>query len=69
LFQCLAPELIPPNEQNQFSDVTDEATRDFIASTAPAYRLPKKKNTAHFGRKYEISGLERLLRHKKSSDN
>jgi hypothetical protein len=64
LFQSLASELILPNDQNQSSDVTDEATRDFIASTAPAYKLPKRK-TAIFGRKYEIPGLKRLLKHKK----
>jgi hypothetical protein len=64
LFQSLASELISPNIQIHSSDEADKAAHGFAVSIAAAYRLSTRKTTI-LGRKYEIPGLDRLLKHRR----
>jgi hypothetical protein len=64
LFQSLAPELVSSNIQIQSSNEADKAARDFAASIPSAYRISTRKTTI-IHRKYEIPGLDHLLKHKR----
>jgi hypothetical protein len=46
------------------SNEADKAARDFAATIASAYKLSTKKITK-LDQKYEIPGLDRLLKHKR----
>jgi hypothetical protein len=52
LSQSLASELLSPNIQIYLSNETDEAARDFAASTVSAYRLSTRK-ISKLDQKYE----------------
>jgi hypothetical protein len=53
-----------PNIKILSSDEADKSARDFAPSIASAYRISTRKTTI-LDRKYEIPGLDRLLKHKR----
>jgi hypothetical protein len=63
LLQSLASELTSPNILIHFSNEADRAVHDFAAYTASTYRLWTRKPIG-LDWKYEISGLDLLLKHK-----
>jgi hypothetical protein len=62
LFQSLTSEHLSPDIQIHFSNVADRATRNFAASITSAYKLSTRK-TSILDQKYEIHGLDQLLKH------
>jgi hypothetical protein len=63
LFQSLASELTSSNIRTDCSYDGDKAACDFAASIAST------RKTTILDRKYEIPGLDRLLKHTKISEN
>jgi hypothetical protein len=63
MFQSLVSELISPDIQIQSSNEADKTARVFAVSRASAYRIPSRKESIILGRKYEIPGLDYLLKY------
>jgi hypothetical protein len=68
LFQSLNSELISSDTQVHSSNEADKAARYFAASRALTYRVATRKGII-LERKYEIFGLDCLLKHKRKLRN